>query len=492
MRRAVAGTVGASLAVLAGGRLSLSPQLSDAQEKLKQESLVDLRAAGDDKQRPPPVEAAAVLHHRGFATLHNALAESQLGHDAQQGLVQAARSVDAGAAAALAGTLAASLLPTVHNNDAYFRQAMGAQLGERAAALAFAALPEPSLLGCTQAVAKLVPLATRPWRSVSHPPPRVRALTLEDGAADEDLATSLYEEDSFEVLTRTRTRALRALGLAGAATNAAAATGDARTAASAQEDGGAGDDTEWLKGLADGSIAASSILNEEEEEEEGMSSFGRGVGGGEAELRGVSPMAALLRAWVSVLLAPVALWAPILDASCAQERRALQQYAITLLVPDHDPASDGPAVWATPAAEWAQRAASWPRAGPVDGLTILLPLPLPLPALADDKPAHGEAHEEATLAVELLLPGLPWETGAPSIRVQTAAGDALVLDGRTRWRLAPEPPGGQRCCVVVYEYRPRAAAGLAALPARFVEALGVTSRAALALVVGGPPPSPSI
>ena len=122
------------------------------EEKLKQESLVDLRAAGDDKQRPPPVEAAAVLHHRGFATLHNALAESQLGHDAQQGLVQAARSVDAGAAAALAGTLAASLLPTVHNNYAYFRQAMGAQLGERAAALAFAALPEPSLLGCTQAV----------------------------------------------------------------------------------------------------------------------------------------------------------------------------------------------------------------------------------------------------------------------------------------------------------------------------------------------------
>ena len=227
-------------------------------------------------------------------------------------------------------------------------------------------------------------------------------------------------------------------------------------------------------------------------------------------MRGVSPLAALLRAWASVLLAPTALWAPLLAASCAQERRTLRQHAVTLLVPDgHLASGTGGAVSAdahlvsaaSPAVAWARRAASWPRAGPVDGLTILLPLPLPEEEAeagrrarsrgrsypANDAPipptTSAGAGAPPSLGVELLLPGWPWETGAPAVCVHTAAGDALVLDGRTRWRLSD---AGQ-CCVVVYEYRPQPA-GIGALPARAVEAAAVTCRAALALVVG---PTPS-
>ena len=174
MQRRLLGSAGASGAVLLGGRLVFLPQQDEAHKALKRDITVDWRTASADEeesgrvkermlQLPPPEAAAEALRRRGFAILHGVLAEAQLGRETQQGIAQASRLVDAGAVGALVGTMAATLLPTVHNNDAYFRQALGAQMGERAAAHAFAALPEPSLLGCSQAAAKLSALALRHW-----------------------------------------------------------------------------------------------------------------------------------------------------------------------------------------------------------------------------------------------------------------------------------------------------------------------------------------
>jgi hypothetical protein len=88
---------------------------------------------------------------------------SQLAPEVQERLERASSlGVDAASIAAAAGALAASMLPTVHQADTYMRQSQGAQLGERAAAAAFAA-SGPTLVGCAQAVTKLDPHATPRW-----------------------------------------------------------------------------------------------------------------------------------------------------------------------------------------------------------------------------------------------------------------------------------------------------------------------------------------
>ena len=494
--RRLAAAAGASAAAIASARAALKPDLSELRT-----ATVDLCVENAKESKEAAAAAAAEsLQSHGFAMLRGALAEAHLSAETQQGIAWAARSLDAGAVAAMAGMAAASLLPTVQyvacprsptaatvltralasrsensNNDAYFRQAMGAQLAERAAALAFAALPEPSLLGCTQAVAKLAPHAERMWRGSSSALPPMQALILhEPGTLDQ----GALDQDALEVLEQLQARAARAV------------TGEGN--------GGDGGEAE----------------------------------GGEAMIGGVSPAAALLRAWVSVLLAPVSQWAGVLDVSCAKHMRTLQQHRVTLLVPAEYATSKQPL---TPSnggrvsgggggqpedhMHWAKRGASWPRAGPVDGVTVLLPLP---PPTADAPPRNappatpysfladreGSAGGDATgasgaealqqqaeplrepphLVVELLLPGVLWEMPAPAVRLRAPAGSALILDGRTRWRLVTDDnnTADEQCCCVVYEYRPPAeeasgAAGLAL--ARVAEAASVTARAALAFAL---------
>lgn len=489
MQRRLLGSAGASGAVLLGGRLVFLPQQDEAHKALKRDITVDWRTASADEeesgrvkermlQLPPPEAAAEALRRRGFSILHGVLAEAQLGRETQQGIAQASRLVDAGAVGALVGTMAATLLPTVHNNDAYFRQALGAQMGERAAAHAFAALPEPSLLGCSQAAAKLSALASRHWHGAAPALPPMRALTLAEGESDED---GISEEDSFDVL--------------------------ARTLAHARETMQAAADT--LRGDGDGDGDGDSVVRYTDaaggEVHEG------GGRAGEAMLAGVSPGSAVLRAWNAVLLTAAAQWTSILDAVCAREHRVLRRHSVTLLVPERPEEEEGGQLlgtgagashlppWAEQGVSWIRRAASWPREGPIEGLSVLLPLPPPADSNASPPVAWARGgglqeleqrqpeEEEPCLVVELLLPGMPWESSTPAVRIELTAGSALVIDGRTRWRMVKDvAQAGGGCCCVVYEYRPAAALGVAGLPFRMAEAAAVSTRAAFALALGPP------
>ena len=111
MLRRLSAAAGASVAAIASARAALKPDISELRI-----TTVDL--CTEEQQTKESKEAAAAaaaenLRHHGFAMLRGALAEAHLSAEAQQGFAWAARSLDTGAVAAMAGMAVASLLPTV-------------------------------------------------------------------------------------------------------------------------------------------------------------------------------------------------------------------------------------------------------------------------------------------------------------------------------------------------------------------------------------------
>lgn len=161
------------------------------------------------------------------------------------------------------------MLPTVHQADAWVRQTMGANLGERAAAAAFLAQDRPSIAGCVHALAKLEKHSTRgSWPAA----PRLRVLHLQEASAPTD-------DELLSLLTE---------GLTEGAAGAAAQSG-------------------WASPQYEGQPAAPPV-------EEGSGAFRGGTGAN----------VYVLRAWAAVLQAPAQQWAPLLDASCLLERTAVR------------------------------------------------------------------------------------------------------------------------------------------------------------------------
>ena len=410
-----------------------------AARRLQIDSQFDAQSAG--------ASAARSLEEHGMAMLLGVLSLDSPTHLAE---------VDAGSMAAAAGIAVVSMLPTVHQADAWVRQAWGAQLGERAAATAMAQ-QEPTLFGCLQAVAQLAPHASSRWLAL--PPSRV--LTLHE--AD----TSMDALD--EALARVNDSVATVSAAARLASSADAFDGSSSTAGS------------------DSPVCG-----------------------------GVSPTATRLRAWAGVLLAPALQWATLLadsrtgeeappvveqggrqGASASSAARGLELHSVRLLVPD-PPAPDnergGGGADVASQLGGALRAASWPRLSPSHGVVVLLPLPSAPAPLGEEPPPDGS--QPSGTRVDVLLP--PSEARAhrmPVLRLLVPAGAALALDGAARWRLVDDGQGqgqGGASALVLFEYRepsPQSPNAIVLAAARMGEEASVALRAALALAL--PPNDPN-
>lgn len=234
---------------------------------------------------------------------------------------KAANEFNAGVIAATAGAAMITMLPTVHQADAWVRQSMGEQIGSRAAAFALAAAPTQTLAGCLQAVTQLAPHATARWLG---PPSHARVLSLHESA------------------TPTASDALD--GILDELYNTAA------------------------KSAADAGFDVAAVVGEGTDDDAAAAVHGS-----------VSPTATRLRSWAAVLLAPAARWSDLVDAAGVGLRRA------RLIVPSPSAgaaaatADDGGAAASAVAAGAdastdSMRPASWQRVGARDGQIVLLPL----------------------------------------------------------------------------------------------------------------------
>ena len=178
---------------------------------------------------------------------------------------------------------------------------------------------------------------------------------------------------------------------------------------------------------------------------------------GEADDFGSSPQATVLRSWAGVLLGAGEGWAAAADG--------LALRSAALLLPS---SARGGAMSDSVAREL------WASDESAEGLVVLLPL--------------GAA--AARRGVEVLLPEGP----LPALRVRgLAAGDALLLDARARWRFAgggaPEDgaeDGDPGAAWAVFAYAPPALADVAA-PRDPAHAAWVGLRALHALMIGEVP-----
>lgn len=139
--------------------------------------------------------AAEVVERHGVCLLTGVLRTDlfkQVKEKKEKGLVEGAAAelarrieLDPGAVVGAVGALAATMLPTVHQADAWRNVALGARLGQFAATAAFTAAPDPTLIGCAQAVRQLRAHAASPYRpSLLGSPQRALELHPPHDAAD--------------------------------------------------------------------------------------------------------------------------------------------------------------------------------------------------------------------------------------------------------------------------------------------------------------------
>ena len=388
------------------------------------------------------------------------------------------------------GALAAACLPTIHQADSWNRMTQGALMGKLAAATV-AAQQSPSLLGCEEAVSQLRVHATRPWPDATG---GWRMLSLQPAPAELDALDELVDE----MMSRAATEL------------------DARF------------DGSWRDRLLE------SGLVEEREEQDDVGS----------PLLGTGPAATRLRAWCGVLLAPALQWSGVVQECSERQQEPMVQHRVSLLVPAREAlafAEPSPAPSPSPSllAELRHRLpqmALWPQVGPSDGIAVLLPLP---GAAAGPPPKTGlssalatnlaagdgwvaaavtataSAFDEAPAAqpppsprpsrrytrIDILPPlgttALGTPTLRPALRLRLPAGDALVLSGRTRWRLVDDPDDATT--TLLFEYRPRPATAATEGPAasevataRLVDGASVLLRGAFAMVAAGGAAPPDV
>jgi hypothetical protein len=111
------------------------------------------------------------------------------------------------------------------------------------------------------------------------------------------------------------------------------------------------------------------------------------------------------------------------------------------VLPPDEPAPASLTSLAEPVAR-AMRSVLWPKVCAADGVSVLLPLHVGGGAASAAGVAAASSDEAppADAVVDVLL---PTDSGRPSVRLRVPPGGALLLDGRTRWRLAtPEGGGG--------------------------------------------------
>ena len=438
--------------------------------------------------------AARALDEHGVVAIRCILKESDM----------STRGYDVAGAAEAVGVAVAAMLPTIHQADAWVRSSMGKHAGQRAAAFAFASQP-PTLDGCAHAVAQLEPHAARRW------PRRSWVLTPDDVVDGDSSSAGRGWRSLLLQSTPVELDALAQLA------------------------------TRTARGLAeDAEVRVGSVFAEDDQHE--------GVADAPlpSPLASVSPGAVVLRAWSEVLVAPAALWRPMLEACASRRQQHLVQQRVSLLVRSADPpavATEAPpapqpaapaAPAPAPAAPAAMAAALalprrlrhsllgalWPRVSAPNGLVLLLPVDTSAAArvhatgsaaastgtaAAGEEPAAapdgGAASAAPLLVVDVLLPSMG--DRVPAVRVRVPCGGALAVDGRARWRLvddeisspeaAPRPAADAAAatCCVLFEYRPApadeppAAASEVAV-ARAADFAAVLWRGALAWAVGGP------
>ena len=370
--------------------------------------------------------AVCSCREHGASLLHGVLSTDSYSYAA------AANEMDAGSVAAYAGATLITMLPTVHQADAFVRQHIGAHIGQRAIAAAITQQGTPSLLGCQQACAQLAPHSCQQAGDGRWP-----TLCLHEQAAP---------------------------GAADALDEALART---VAAVDAVLDGAAGESAALPMAAAAGS---------------GISPI----------LAGVSPTASRLRAWAGVLLAPAAQW----EAAIASLGEGLFLERARLLVPESVAgASDARAPSTRSFLDVLRDVMPvWREAGHRDGLVVLLPLPLSSVSAEDS--SCGAPGAEDTLPqpspgfrVDVLLPlqALFTREPLPAVRLTVPPGSALTLSSTARWRLVDDSAS---CAVMLFEYRAMADA-VEATPLRLAELAAARAinrssmffRAALALAL---------
>ena len=413
-------TAGAALSLGAARSLDDAQHCEDACQRHMRATTFEYNEDGD--------KPASAIREHGSALLLHVLSTD----------LKFPTEVEASAVAAAAGAAVAAMLPTVHQADAWVRQSMGSQFGERAVAAAIAQ-QEPTLLGCLQAVGPLQPYASRRWPA-GDAPPGMRALDLHEAATPAAL----------DALDEAIDRA---------------------------------------------SAAVDSVLDS-------GGSTGMQEVDGSPLVGSVSPTATRLRGWAAVLLAPASRWTGLVDSCRLDAYSPARVRLLVPPVGELEGGTIEEPTPAVPADDlWhrVRRASGWARHGPRDGLVVLLPLPnLPTSGSAGvgvagaalgmgDVGDGGAEAELAGLRVDVMLPlGEALAYRLPVRRVTVPAGGALALAGGTRWQLADDSP----CACALFEYQPTSGAGGAAPASAFelagdrvADAASVAVRAAWALVV---------
>ena len=405
--RLVGASAGASLATVAALRVA------DANSRASSSDEIKYLCQTHSQQ---PFDAASSIAERGVTILHGVLSTE----------IQLDPRLDAASIAASAGAAMAAMLPTVHQADAWVRQSMGQQFGQRAAAFALSQQEEPTLAGCQQAVAQLQEHAARPCPCAAPP---MKALLLKG---------SWLQSSELDALDE---------ALAQATAN-----------------------TSFDTAAEDNEDAETPLLR---------------VSPTASRLRG---WAAVLMAPASRWAASLDACAmqPGRERRLEQHRVMLLVAEDPLYVPSSKPADSDRSVEEMMLAML--RSARWPKVGLSDGVTVLLPLPMSAKGVETTADAAAAPTQSSSVCVDVLLPiEEVLARRLPSVRLRVPAGSALVLDGRVRWQLVdggqqPEP-------VVLFEYRDASATkpGIVEVArARFAEGASVAVRAALAVALGPP------
>ncbi len=376
-------------------------------------------AASPQEVAQAGASAATILAAHGAVVLHKVL-RTELWEGREQVAGWSVHDFDMEAAGRACGQLAATLLPTVHQADAWRNLQLGALLGQRAAAAAFGSAPEPTLLGCLQAVAKLEPHAHASWRPSLLLPPG-RAIELQPASH-----TSLDEgggvPEPLQALLPPRAPEL----------------GNALDGATPQ--------ASLLRSWA-------AVL---------LAPAGRWASALDSACH--IRQQRLTQCRTRLILPPAAGATPSsTEAAAAGDTVARPPAEPSELEPKPErssPEGSGRSPLQVAASFTASiaRQVLWPRATAPGGVCVLLPLPpatLTLPPAEEGGGASGDPPHQgpgASVIVDVLLP--PADS-RPSVRLALPPGSALILDGRARWRLVGDEHGGHGrgpCACVIFEY----------------------------------------